>query len=174
MRESYDLPFTGTFPMTGPQQPPPDPPFLPADDRRDTLRVPAQTCQATRVRSFVRACARSAGFGADAVAEIELAVGEAATNAILYGCTGCAPEAAWVTVIAGATTAGPHLFFVEVWDPGAGFDPNSLHPTTPDDMDSLGGRGLPLMSALMDHVALRHEPGRGMCVRLERRVGSRP
>lgn len=153
-------------------QPPPGPSPLSAD-RRVSLRVPAETCQAARVRAFVRAFARSAGFSAEAVAEIELAVGEAATNAILYGCAGCAPEAACVTVIAGATTK-PALFFVEVWDPGAGFDPDTVRRTTPDDVDTPGGRGLPLMGALMDHVALRHEPERGMCVRLERQVGLRP
>lgn len=151
---------------------PPGPRTFLADDPRETLRVRAETHQAAQVRAFVRACARNAGFDGDAVAEIELAVGEAATNAILYGCANCAAEAAWITVIAGAT--GRAVFFVEVWDPGAGFDPHAVRRATPNDMDSLGGRGLPLMGALMDHVALRYEPERGMCVRLERRVVPRP
>jgi serine/threonine-protein kinase RsbW len=155
--------------MTVPQQPVAPPHFA---DQQEILRVPAETRQSARVRAFVRGCARNAGFDADAVAEIELAVGEAATNAILYGCAGCSAEAAWVMVIAGA--AGPARFFVEVWDPGAGFDPARVRTATPNDVNALGGRGLPLMGALMDQVAWRHEPGRGMCVRLERYLGPRP
>ena len=134
--------------------------------------MPAETRQAGQVRAFVRACAQNAGFDADAVADIELAVGEAATNAILYGCADCPAEAAWITVIAGGAN-GEAVFFVEVWDPGAGFDPHQVNSTTSDDMDAVGGRGLPLMGALMDHVALHHEPERGMCVRLERRMEHR-
>ncbi len=112
---------------------------------------------------FRREQAAAAGFGPDEVAEIEVAAGEAVTNAILYGHHAHAPseKIAVVVGVAGAT------LFVEVRDSGPGFDPQRVRPTVAGDVDALGGRGLPLMQALMDHVDL-HFDGTGMRVRLER------
>ena len=115
------------------------------------------------MRSFVREHAGAAGFGPDDVAEIEVAVGEAVTNAILYGHhAGITSEK--IAVVVGFANA---VLFVEVHDFGPGFDPQNVRQTGVDDVDALGGRGLPLMKALMDRVDLDFD-GSGMRVRMER------
>jgi len=132
-----------------------------------TLRIAAEPRSASPVRAFVCGHAKTAGFDGDTADEIELAVGEAVTNAILYG-SGSDDEITVIIGLAASDEPAAHLLFIEVWDRGDGFDLDAVHATTPDEVDEIGGRGLPLMRALMDRVALCHAPGRGTCVRMER------
>jgi anti-sigma regulatory factor (Ser/Thr protein kinase) len=115
-------------------------------------------------RAFVTEAAYAAGLGRDAVGDIEVAVGEAVTNALLYGCVavGDRPDAVLVTV------AEEHgSFVVEICDRGPGFDERLVRHTAPGDGEEIGGRGLLLMRALMDRVEV-HCDARGTRVRLER------
>ncbi len=91
---------------------------------------------------------------------MEVAVGEAVTNAILYG----SPDGASRIVVRTAYSAAEKLFLIEVQDQGKGFDPSHLRQDE-NDTDALGGRGLRLMRALMDDVWL-HYSGAGMIVRM--------
>ena len=92
-------------------------------------------------RERVLAVAARAGFSLADLGDIEIAVGEAVTNAILYG----SPTAdSGVTILIGLMG---HVFHVEV--------------RVDEDTDALGGRGLRLMWALMDEVEL-HYGGQGM------------
>ena len=135
-----------------------------------TLRVTAQPHNASRMRAFVRKHADTAGFSEDAVAEIEVAVGEAVTNAILYGQPNGVAEEEVVRIEVGVNGA---LFYIEVQDPGPGFDPNAVQEVGPDNGDAVGGRGLYLMRALMDNVEMRRHK-QGMQVRLERSLPRTP
>ncbi len=139
------------------------------------LQVPAQPHSASRVRAFVRKKADAAGFSDDDIAEIEVAVGEAVTNAILYGqprggggsTSGSSEtEEDAIRVEVGLEAA---CFYIEVRDPGPGFDPDTVAEAGPENGDALGGRGLYLMRALMHHVAMSRDE-QGMRVRMERTV----
>lgn len=141
----------------------------PGEAWRRSLSVPSQPRSASLARAFVREQAQGAGFAPDDVAEIEVAVGEAVTNAILYGTAGttsCPPAIALIVGLTGST------MWIEVRDSGPGFDHAARSAAVRvDDPDALGGRGLHIMEALMDRVHLHHD-GTGMRIRLERGIPS--
>ena len=128
---------------------------------RDQFEIDAHPQSAGPARERVRALAAQAGFSGMDLADIEIAVGEAVTNAILYGSPTAASRIVIHSCLSGAS------FHVEVHDHGHGFDPAQVHPSA--DTDSLGGRGLQLMRALMDHVELHHN-GQGMIARLSKNL----
>ena len=142
----------------------------PGEAWRHSLSVPAQPRSASLARAFVREQAQGAGFAPDDVAEIEVAVGEAVTNAILYGTHDKTRNHAMIGLIVGRTGS---TMWIEVRDTGAGFDFEARPAVHVEDPDALGGRGLHIMEALMDHVHLHHD-GTGMRVRLERSIPAAP
>ncbi len=131
------------------------------NDFFEQFEITAHPQNAGLARERVRALAMRAGLSGLDLADVEIAVGEAVTNAILYG----SPSAASLIVI--VSGLGEGAFFVEVRDQGHGFDPSALHES--NDMNALGGRGIHLMQALMDHVELHHN-GAGMIARLSKRL----
>jgi len=131
------------------------------NDFRDQFEIMAHPKQAGAARERVRAAAAAAGFSGLDLADIEIAFGEAVTNAILYG----SPSADSRVLVAYGVQSG--AFFVEVRDQGHGFDP--AQAATAEDADALGGRGLRLMRALMDQVDL-HYDGQGMLARLSKKL----
>ena len=131
------------------------------NDFREQFEITAHPRHAGEARERVRALAERAGLSGMDLADLEIAVGEAVTNAILYG----SPSAASRIEIA-AGKSGPE-FFVEIRDQGHGFDPS--HVRQEEDHDALGGRGIRLMRALMDQVDL-HYDGHGMLARLCKRL----
>lgn len=128
---------------------------------RDQFEILAHPQNAGLARERVRILAARAGFSGLDLADIEIAVGEAITNAILYG----SPSAASRIVISSALTQ--FVFRVEVRDQGHGFDPDQLR--SEEDNDCLGGRGIRLMRGLMDEVDL-HYNGQGMSARLSKNL----
>ncbi|MEI6914613.1 MAG: anti-sigma factor antagonist [Armatimonadota bacterium] len=77
--------------------------------------------------------------------DIKLAVGEATSNALRYGCHS-GKETIRVTV-----TRKGHRFSVQITDPGPGFDPNKV-PAVNEGELAEGGRGIFFMRCLMDEV----------------------
>ena len=128
-------------------------------ESQDQFEITAQPQNAGTARERVKQNAARHGFGGPALDDIEIAVGEAATNAILYG----SPTETSRIVVLSWFSAQASVFHVEIRDQGRGFDPAAIR--TDEDTDSLGGRGLRLMRALMDSVNL-HYDGHGMSVRL--------
>ena len=128
-------------------------------DHQDQFEITAQPQNAAAARERVKRAAIQAGFRSPEIDDIEVAVGEAATNAILYG----SPTATSRIVITCWFNRTEGAFHVEVRDQGLGFDPDNVRDEA--DTDSLGGRGLRLMRALMDKVLLYYD-GQGMSVRL--------
>ena len=122
-------------------------------DPLDHFEITAHPQNAGPARERVRDAARRAGFTALDLADIEIAVGEAVTNAILYGSPSANSRVGLAYGLIGPS------FVIKVRDEGGGFDPGSVK--TEEDTDALGGRGLHLMRALMDQVDL-HYDGRGM------------
>ena len=130
-------------------------------DLLDQFEITAHPQNAGPARERVRDAARHAGFTAMDLADIEIAVGEAVTNAILYG----SPSADSRVVLAYGRV-GPS-FVIKVHDEGSGFDPGAV--VLEEDTDALGGRGIRLMRALMDQVDLHHN-GRGMVASLYKKL----
>jgi len=126
---------------------------------QDQFEITALPQNAGLARERIKRVAVQAGFGRPDLDDIEVAVGEAATNAILYG----SPTATSRIIISCWVSRADGAFHVEVRDQGQGFDPDQGRGD--EDNDSLGGRGLRLMRALMDKVLLYYD-GRGMSVRL--------
>jgi anti-sigma regulatory factor (Ser/Thr protein kinase) len=132
-------------------------------ERKDEFEITAQPQNAGLVRERIKKAASPFGFPQSALDDIEVAVGEAATNAILYG----SPHETSRIVVLSWFNSQEQAFHIEIRDQGHGFDPASIR--TEDDTDALGGRGLRLMRALMDSVQL-HYNGSGMNVRLTKRL----
>lgn len=130
-------------------------------DLLDQFEIMAHPRNAGPARERVREAARRAGFAAIDLADIEIAIGEAITNAILYG----SPSAESRVVLAYGM-AGTD-FVIKIRDEGSGFDPGAVR--LEEDTDALGGRGIRLMRALMDQVDL-HYDGRGMVACLHKKL----
>ena len=122
-------------------------------DLPDQFEISAHPQNAGLARERVSQAAARAGFAGMDLADIEIAVGEAVTNAILYGSP--TPNS-HVALSFGLTKIG---FVIQVRDEGSGFDPNLVR--SEEDNDALGGRGIRLMRALTDEVDL-HYDGHGM------------
>lgn len=131
------------------------------NDFREEFEITAHPRHAGEARERIRGLANRAGLTGLDLADVEIAVGEAVTNAILYG----SPSAGSRIEIAAGQSA--ENFFVEIRDQGHGFDPSQVRQE--EDHDALGGRGIRLMRALMDQVDL-HYDGNGMVARLSKRI----
>ncbi len=130
-------------------------------DLPNQFKISAHPQNAGAARERVLQAAVRAGFGGMDLADIEIAVGEAVTNAILYGSPS---QDCRVILSFGLTDAG---FIVQVRDEGRGFDPSLVR--SEEDTDALGGRGIRLMRALMDEVDL-HYDGHGMTATLVKKL----
>ena len=136
------------------------------------LTLPAERQSVTQARAFARRRAEAAGFDADAVADIELAVGEAVSNAVIHGRSSSAAAASGGgigTIAVRAEFSRSTLLTIEVYDNGPGFDPARVRQAAYADAEAQNGRGLMLMRALMHRVELLKSEA-GMIVRMERRL----
>ena len=131
------------------------------EEFRDQFEIATHPQQAGLARERIRALAIKAGFAGLDLGDIEIATGEAVTNAILYG----SPNSASRVQIACRFTG--NTLHIEIRDQGHGFDPARI----PEDVgtDALGGRGIRLMRALMDQVELRYD-GKGMVIHLSKKL----
>lgn len=88
-----------------------------------------------------------------------VSVTEALANAILYGNDGDPEKTVRVEV-----NVDPHRVEVTVIDQGGGFDPRRVpDPTSPENLEATGGRGLFLIRHLMDEMSFNE---RGNIVRM--------
>ena len=122
----------------------------------------------SRVESIAEAAdaatdvARRAGFPDDTLYGIDMAVREAATNAVLHGNQSDASK----TFEVGLGVTG-NKFAVTVRDRGEGFDPASVpDPTDPQNLLKASGRGILFMRTFMDEVTWERHPAGGTVVRM--------
>lgn len=123
---------------------------------QETLRVPCLLDAVHSVRTWVRGLAERNGLSPEDTDDLVLAVNEAATNAIRYGCPGGQDvEVHWVEE--------RDCVQVEIRDSGI-FRKRIPIP----DLEASHGRGIPLMIALVDELHLREGTARkpGTLVRL--------
>ncbi len=130
------------------------------------FEITASPQNAGVARERIRKTAQKLGFSHAALDDMEVAVGEAVTNAILYG----SPDGGSPIIVRTSYSESEAVFQIEVHDQGQGFDPAYMR-TDENDTDALGGRGLRLMRALMDDVWL-HYSGAGMIVRMTKSIHS--
>ena len=120
-----------------------------------TLRLPREPPSVAMARHITRHLLQALGTGRRAIDDVETGVGEACANAIQHAWRSEAFDIA-------ITVEGPTCT-VWVVDDGPGFSLDRLRPASPD---AAGGRGLPLMHAVMDGVEVISRAGQGTVVRL--------
>jgi anti-sigma regulatory factor (Ser/Thr protein kinase) len=113
---------------------------------------------AAKARAIVREAAKEQGLDDRAVWDLMLAITEAVTNAVVHG-QACVEKSA-IRLLIESSERG---LFVEVCDCG-----RFIRRSEPLTKDSLGGRGIPLMSAVTDDFELMPETG-GTRVRFGKR-----
>ena len=105
------------------------------------------------VAEVVEACERLAFSGSRATLNLRVAVGEALSNAILYG-NREDPE----KLVRVSAALRPGSAEVTVTDEGSGFDPAAiLDPTRPENRERPHGRGLFLLRSLADDVRFNEQ-----------------
>jgi serine/threonine-protein kinase RsbW len=120
--------------------------------------IPCRVNLLSMARERVMIMARTIGFTEDELSEVELAVGEALSNAFRHGCGGTDQR---ITVE--CETNGTALT-VCVTDPGTGFHPGDI-PVPRMEALQEGGMGLHFMRLMMDEVEYVFDE-RGTTVRL--------
>ena len=127
-----------------------------------TLTIPGRFENLARISDFITQAARDAGFGADDVFHIQMAVDEACSNVI---------EHAYGQQLRGDITIACRVegsrFQVDVHDHGQPFDPGEVPVPRFDpqavDLDEIkvGGLGIFFMRKLMDEVTFRFDEATG-------------
>lgn len=93
-------------------------------------------------------CASCRTHGRRLRLNLRVSLTEALSNAMLYG-NGRDPDKR----VRVEVTVGERAIMARITDEGVGFDPADVpDPTTSDNLDKVGGRGLFLMRELMDEV----------------------
>jgi serine/threonine-protein kinase RsbW len=123
---------------------------------RDAVTIPILRRLCGRALSVV-------GAEDGVVEDVELALTEACANVLKHAKTGEVYE-----VVVGFDEK---LAFLDVIDHGAGFDPQEIVDSGPEDES---GRGLQLMRELMDSVRFDSASGSGTRVHLEKRLSWKP
>ena len=125
----------------------------------------------SRVESIAEAAeaavdlARRAGFADEALYGVDMAVREAATNAVLHGNQKDASK----TFEVGLAVQGNSLV-VTVRDRGEGFDAAAVpDPTDPQNLLKASGRGILFMRTFMDEVNWERHPEGGTVVRMTKK-----
>jgi len=129
------------------------------NDYRDQFQIAAIRGEAPKARARIRDGAVSAGLPMNAILDLEVAVGEALSNAILYG----SQDGGSRVDICCEGSMRNDSFIVEIVDTGAGFDPGTAR--TASSYDDVGGRGISIMRALVDALRIYHN-GSGTVVEL--------
>lgn len=136
----------------------------------DTFSLASRVEEIDGARLWLAAHVRTAGYGADDVWALELALTEALANVIHHAYGGDPTQRIdlELQVGAGRTT-------VTITDAGAPFDPHN-HEPAPLDTPRSGGYGVHLMREVMDEVAASMAPGGGTRLRLTkyRSPGTQP
>jgi serine/threonine-protein kinase RsbW len=125
------------------------------------IRLPRDRISVPVARHVVRSAIEGIGVTAECADDIELALSEACSNVLLHSGPGANYDV--------RVDLNDESCVLRIIDRGSGFDPGAL----PDDRpapDAESGRGLPLMSSLVDRVQFVSRPEMGTIVHLEKRL----
>jgi anti-sigma regulatory factor (Ser/Thr protein kinase) len=114
-----------------------------------TMTIPADPSAIPKVTDGVTHVLQEQGWPERDIMEVELALQEAVANAIRHGCRGDSSK----TLECSVATDDHGEIVITVRDPGQGFDLASVpNPLDPDNLLKPSGRGIFLISGLMDDV----------------------
>lgn len=120
-----------------------------------SLKIPSILENIRIIESFIDNAKEQFQFSDDIYGNILIAVTESVNNAILHGNKEIKEKNVHLTLVVDDS----NIYFT-VEDEGTGFDYNGLpDPTAPENMETLGGRGIFLIKNLADEVKF-HENGR--------------
>jgi serine/threonine-protein kinase RsbW len=123
------------------------------------LRLPRDRMSVSVARHVVRNAVQELGVDADCAYDIELALSEACTNVLLHSGPGDEYDV--------RVELADERCEIQVVDVGRGFDHGRLPPFSPGP-DAERGRGLLIMTALVDRLRFRVRPPSGTIVRMEK------
>lgn len=113
-----------------------------------TLKLPSVPKSIVKVESYVQLVANRYKIKPDKFPNILITLTEAVNNAIIHGNNQDASK--YVNIRLRETTTG--LCF-QICDEGNGFNPSDIpDPTSPENIECCGGRGVFLMKELSDHI----------------------
>lgn len=130
-----------------------------------SLCLPRDAKTVALVRSVAMAALDRIGVTDECIEEIRLALSEACSNVIQHAETEDDYEV--------RLEVEDGLCSISVVDSGAPIDPETLKPAMPDP-SSPNGRGVALMTALVDSVRFVSEPEAGMVVHLVKSLSLKP
>jgi serine/threonine-protein kinase RsbW len=117
------------------------------------VELPGHAAAITPVVDRVLGVVRETGCAQGREFEIETALREALANAVRYGCEHNPDKTVQLSVACDQQRG----MLIVVRDPGPGFDPAQVpSPVAGDQLFSHHGRGIYLISQLMDHVEFGH------------------
>jgi len=117
------------------------------------VELPGDAAAITPVVDRVLTLARDVGCAEGKEFEIETALREALANAVRYGCDHNASKTVQLSVACDQELG----MIIVVRDPGPGFDPAQVaSPVAAEQLFSHHGRGIYLISQLMDRVEFGH------------------
>lgn len=138
----------------------------PMQDGTVTVTFSADMSFVRPVRHLVRALCALARYGEDEIQTYELVATEMLNNSIEHGSNGPG-ESIEVTI-----TVRADCFRMEVLDPGRGGEPFArdalTKATKSPNLEDARGRGLFLIRSFVDQLSVRHEPGRGTRVTVQK------
>src|SRR5205823_11861946 len=115
--------------------------------------IPARTHLVKHIRTRISEMLQSLGPDSQLLDAVNLAVGEAASNAVRHGCR----EDDSLKVRVKSATNG-HTLVVEINDPGPGFDPDGVRSPEVGELRE-GGMGIYFMRLTMDEVTYSFDDG---------------
>ena len=119
------------------------------------IEIPSLSENIRMIESFIDNCKEKFQLNEDIYGNIMIAVTEAVNNAIRHGNKNDSTKN-----VSLALTLEENLIKFKIEDEGRGFDYNSLpDPTSPENIEKPGGRGIFLMKHLSDEVEFK-EGGR--------------
>ena len=130
------------------------------------LTIPARAEYITLCRLALTGIARVRSLSEEVLADLKLALTEAASNSVRHAYTG--DDHAGVVEISYELL--PDRLVIEVTDEGEGFDP-AEERGAPEEL-SEGGLGIAIIRAIADQVEIGKQPGgRGSRLRFEKALG---
>ena len=130
------------------------------------LTIPARAEYITLCRLALTGIARVRDLSDEVLADLKLALTEAASNSVRHAYAGDAPG-----VVEISYELRPDRLVIEVVDEGEGFDP--AEAVGPPEELSEGGLGIAIIRAIADEVEIGTQPGgRGSRLRFEKELGS--
>jgi serine/threonine-protein kinase RsbW len=130
------------------------------------LTIPAQAEYITLCRLALTGIARVRDFSDEVLADLKLAITEAASNSVRHAYSG-ADHAGIVEI---SYELLPNHLVIEVTDEGEGFDP--VEAQGPPEELSEGGLGIAIIRAIADDVQIGTQPdGKGSRLRFEKELG---